>query len=302
MQINRLFEIVYILLEKRKVTAKELAERFEVSPRTIYRDIEILSGAGIPIYMSKGKGGGVSLLSEFVLNKTVITEKEKEEILSALKAVDAVRLGEEDSTLRKLGSLFGESRFDWIEVDFGFWSDGKKEEALFRNIKEAIIGKKTIRFSYAGVKGKETEREVEPLKLCFKGESWYLYGYCRKREDCRFFKLKRIRKLEITEETFMRSCEEQVLKRQRENYQQETIKLKLKIAGEAAYRVYDEFEDYKQMEDGSFLVEIRFPKGVWMFYYLISFGEDLEVLEPGEVREQLRTELSKILDKYSQKD
>lgn len=299
MQINRLFEIVYILLEKRKVTAQELAKHFEVSPRTIYRDIEILSGAGIPIYMSKGKGGGVSLLSEFVLNKAVITEREREEILSALKAVDAVRLGEEDSALRKLGSLFGESQSDWIEVDFGFWADGKREERLFQDIKEAIIGKKVIRFSYASVKGQETEREVEPLKLCFKGESWYLYGYCRKREDCRFFKLKRIRKLQLTEETFMRSCGVQVLKRQQENYRQETIKLKLKIAREAAYRVYDEFENYEQMEDGSFLVEIRFPKGAWMFYYLISFGRHLEVLEPEEVRKQLKDELNKILDIYS---
>ncbi|MBP3457713.1 MAG: YafY family transcriptional regulator [Lachnospiraceae bacterium] len=299
MQINRLFEIVYILLEKRKVTAQELAKHFEVSPRTIYRDIEILSGAGIPVYMSKGKGGGVSLLSEFVLNKAVITEREREEILSALKAVDAVRLGEEDSALQKLGSLFGESQSDWIEVDFGFWADGKREERLFQDIKEAIIGKKVIRFSYANVKGQETEREVEPLKLCFKGESWYLYGYCRKREDCRFFKLKRIRKLQLTEETFMRSCGGQVLRRQQENYRQETIKLKLKIAREAAYRVYDEFENYEQMEDGSFLVEIRFPKGAWMFYYLISFGRHLEVLEPEEVRKQLKDELNKILDIYS---
>lgn len=299
MQINRLFEIIYILLDKRKVTAKELAEHFEVSPRTIYRDIETLSGAGIPIYMSKGKGGGVSLLSEFILNKTVITEREREEILSALKAVDAVKLGEEDSALRKLGSLFGESRSDWIEVDFGFWADGKREEALFQNIKKSVVGKRVIRFFYAGVKGQVTEREVEPLKLCFKGASWYLYGYCRKREDYRFFKLKRIRELMLTEETFMQSCKEQVLKKQKENDRQETVQLRLKIAKEAAYRVYDEFENYEQTDDGGFLVEIGFPKGVWMFYYLISFGEHLEVLEPEEVREQLKDKLNKILEKYS---
>lgn len=87
MQINRLFEIVYILLDKKRVTSRELAERFEVSSRTIYRDIETLSAAGIPVYMSKGKGGGISLLPDFVLNKAVITDEEKEEILSSLKAV-----------------------------------------------------------------------------------------------------------------------------------------------------------------------------------------------------------------------
>lgn len=298
MQIHRLFEIVYILLDKKKVTARDLAEHFEVSQRTIYRDIETLSGAGIPIFMSKGKGGGVSLIPEFVLNKAVITEAEKEEILSSLKAVDAVRLGEEETVLRKLGSLFGESRADWIEVDFGAWSDGKREEVLFQRIKESIIGKNVIRFSYANVKGQVTEREVEPLKLCFKGEAWYLYGYCRKRNDCRFFKLKRIRDLNMTEEIFYRKCQETVLKSQQKNYRAETVKVKLKIQKETAYRVYDEFENFEQLEDGSFFVQIEFPKNEWLMYYLISFGPYLEVMEPEEIRNQLQEELRKILQKY----
>ena len=114
MQINRLFEVVYILLDKKTVTAKELAERFEVSSRTIYRDIETLSSAGIPVYMSKGKGGGISLLPDFVLNKAVLTDEEKEDILSSLKAVKAVNLSKTDTALKKLSSLFGESNTDWI--------------------------------------------------------------------------------------------------------------------------------------------------------------------------------------------
>lgn len=293
MQIHRLFEIVYILLDKKRMTAKELAEHFEVSTRTIYRDIETLSGAGIPIYMSKGKGGGISLLSEFVLNKAVITEKERKEILSALKAVDAVRLGDENAVLRKMGSLFGESQSDWIEVDFGAWSDGKREETLFQNLKEAILGKRVIRFSYANAKGQVMERRVEPLKLCFKGEAWYLYGYCREREDYRFFKLKRIRKLQLLEEMFQRTCPGPVLKRQNP-YPVETVKLKLKIAKEAAFRVYDEFEVYEQLEDGSFLAETEFPRNEWLMYYLISFGQYLENIEPEEIRSQIKEELSKL--------
>lgn len=301
MQINRLFEIIYILLEKERVTAKELAEHFEVSTRTVYRDIEILSGAGIPVYMSKGKGGGVSLLPEFVLNKAVITEEEKAEILSALKAVDAVKTGEEDGALRKLGSLFGDTGSDWIEVDFGCWADGKREETLFLNIKRAIIEKKALTFTYVSVKGEETERTVEPLKLCFKGEAWYLYGYCRQRRDCRFFKLKRIRKLLLTDETFQRSCRETVLKRENNEYAGETLKLRLKIAKEAAYRVYDEFENYERTEDGGFLVDLCFPRNDWLFYYLISFGEYLEVLEPEEARAQLQEKLKKITEKYKER-
>lgn len=298
MQINRLFEIVYILLEKEKVTAKELAERFEVSTRTVYRDIEALSCAGIPVYMSKGKGGGVSLLPGFTLNKAIITEGEKAEILSALKAVDAVKPEGETAASRKLGSLFGESGYDWIEVDFGAWSDNHSEEMLFHNIKKAIIEKKVIRFSYANSKGRTSKREVEPLKLCFKGEAWYLYAWCRKHEEERFFKLKRIRKLMLTEEVFRRTCREAVLKKEPENYWTDSIQLKLKIAKEAAFRVYEEFEDYKELEDGSFLVEISFPGGEWLFYYLLGFGRAVEVLEPVEVREQLKGELEKMLEKY----
>ena len=107
MQINRLFEIIYILLDKKTVTSKELADRFEVSTRTIYRDIETLSISGIPIYMSKGRGGGISLLPTFILNKTVITDEEKENILSSLKAVSAVGFSKTDTALTKLSSLFG---------------------------------------------------------------------------------------------------------------------------------------------------------------------------------------------------
>lgn len=298
MQINRLFEIVYILLEKEKVTARELAERFEVSTRTVYRDIEVLSGAGIPVYMSKGKGGGVSLLPGFTLNKAVITEGEKAEILSALKALDAVKPEEKATALRMMGSLLGESDYDWIEVDFGIWFDKNREEALFNDIKKAVIEKRVIRFFYANAKGQTSEREAEPIKLCFKGEAWYLYAWCRKRKEERFFKLKRIRKLKLTEEIFQRTYKGAVLKEEYNHYWTDSIQLKLKIAKEASFRVYEEFEDYEELEDGSFLVKISFPKGEWMLYYLLGFGQALEVLEPVEVREQLKGELEKMLEKY----
>lgn len=298
MQIHRLFEIVYILLNNEKVTAAELAEHFEVSARTIYRDIETLSGAGIPVYMSRGKGGGVSLLPEFVLDKAVITEAEKMQILSSLKAVDVVKSGNEDTALQKLGSLFGDVDSDWIEVDFGAWSDGKIEEELFHNIKTAILGKRVVVFSYANAKGKITDREAEPLKLCFKGGAWYLYGYCRKREDFRFFKLKRIRNFYLTEEIYERKCVAAVMKRQHSYDQVQTVNLKLKIRREMAYRVYDEFEDYEQMEDGSFLVEIPFPENEWLMYYLFSFGRYLEVLEPVKIREKVKEEIERIREHY----
>ncbi|MBP1888617.1 putative DNA-binding transcriptional regulator YafY [Clostridium moniliforme] len=136
MQVNRLFEIIYILLEKNIVTAKELAEIFEVSQRTIYRDIEALSTAGIPVYMSKGKGGGISILSGFVLNKAILTEEEKLEILSFIRAVNAISFNDKkiEKVFRKLNNILGKNDTDWIEVDFSNWEMQKKKLLIILNI------------------------------------------------------------------------------------------------------------------------------------------------------------------------
>lgn len=297
MQINRLFEIVYILLDKKVVTSKELAERFEVSTRTIYRDIETLSSSGIPVYMSKGKGGGISLLPDFVLNKAVITDEEKENILSSLKAVNAVSFSKTDTALTKLSSLFGESNTDWIEVDFSSWANPQIEAETFDSIKSAILWKKVIFFSYSSAKGQQTAREVEPLKLCFKGGAWYLYGYCKSRGDFRFFKLRRIKELRVSEQNFQRKSPKQIFSNDNV-FQEEYVKLKLKLSEAVAYRVYDEFENYEQQEDGSFIAEINYPKGEWIFYYVSSFGEDCEVLSPKEFRLDVKTKLQNTLKNY----
>ena len=148
MQINRLFEMVYLLLSKERVTAGEMAKHFEVSPRTIYRDVELLSSAGIPIYMTKGKGGGISLLPNFVLNKAVLTDNEKTDILSALHAMDAVSLEKTDTAVKKLSSIFGSDDSDWIEVDFSGWANAKEEAEIFATLKKAILKKNTVKFLY----------------------------------------------------------------------------------------------------------------------------------------------------------
>ena len=180
MQINRLFEIIYILLDKKSVTAKTLSDKFEVSVRTIYRDIETLSAAGIPIYMSRGKGGGISLMPNFVLNKSVLTDKEKNDIISSVKAMSTVNFLDTSSALRKLGSMLGENSSDWIEIDFSNWSNNTYESDIFKDLKSAILAYKIVSFSYSNNNGEKSFRTVEPYKLCFKGSAWYLYGFCMK--------------------------------------------------------------------------------------------------------------------------
>ena len=299
MQNGRLFEIIYILLDKKLVTAGELAEHLEVSVRTIYRDIENLSAAGIPVYMNKGRGGGISLLPEFVLNKAVLSDREKDDILTSLRALGEVTPALPNQTLKKLAGLFGKSDNNWIEVEFGAWSDGERENELFQVIKSAILSKNVIDFVYVSAKGQELTRKVEPLKLVYKSGSWYLYGYCRKREDVRFFKCKRIRDLKVTTETFERKPPERIFTEENHEPMMKMVHLKLRIEKCAAYRIYDEFEIYEQQGDGSFLAETDMPDNEWLLNYILGFGKSCRVLEPLEVRRRVKKELEQMLCNYA---
>ena len=155
----------------------------------------------------------------------------------------------------------------------------------------------SVSFSYASAKGQQTAREVEPLKLCFKSSAWYLYGYCKSRCDFRFFKLRRIRILCVSEQNFQRTSPKQIFSNENV-FQEEYIELKLKLSAEVAYRVYDEFDSYEQQEDGSFIAEINYPKGEWIVYYITTFGRHCEVLEPEGVRNDVKAELQNTLKHY----
>lgn len=296
MQINRMFEMVYLLLNRERITARELAERFEVSTRTIYRDVELLSSAGIPIYMTKGKNGGVSLLPHFVLNKTVLTDMDKLEILSALQAVDAVSLEKSGKAAQRLSTFFGKSNPEWIEIDFSGWSNSDEEAEVFNRLKAAIINKQRASFLYHSSDGM-TKRLIEPLRLCFKGQSWYAYGYCTSREDYRFFKLRRIKELKISDEYFDRAYTSKIFD-EGKTFKDDFVEIVLKVSHEMAYRVYDEFSEYEKLSDGAFRAKLIMPRGEWIYHYIATFGEHCEVLEPEDVRLDIKEKLKKTLSLY----
>ncbi|GAA0816412.1 helix-turn-helix transcriptional regulator [Clostridium tertium] len=298
MKGNRLFEIIYILLDKKNVTAKELAEHFEVSQRTIYRDIEDLSQSGVPIYMTKGKGGGISLLSDFILNKAILSQEEKKEILAAMQGLNAVNKSEFNGVLSKLSSFLGGDNENWIEVDFSNWDKNNTLGEKFTTIKNSIINKNLISFEYFNSNGKLLERIVEPLKLVFKGQGWYLYAYCREREDNRFFKLTRMSNINIILENFNRTVPNKIFSEEDTGYYNELIHLKLRIDKKLAFRIYDEFHNYSLDDNGDFIVDLDFPSGDWLFGYLMSFGEYIEVLEPLNIRDEIKKKLMYALKKY----
>ena len=300
MQINRLFEIVYILLDKQIVTAKELARHFEVSSRTIYRDVDTLSSAGIPIYATQGKNGGITLLDNFVLNKSVLSEDEQNEILIALQSLTATGYPIIDITLSKLSSFFKKENNNWIEVDFSNWGSNEHVKEKFEILKNAIINNKIITFEYYNSKGEKTNRRIEPTKLIFKAKSWYLKGFCLTKNEDRTFKITRMFDVKLTEELYTKKHLDEDLIEPENNGVNNLINLKLRFSSSVAYRIYDEFdkEAIIKNKDGSFNVDTSLPKGVWIYDYIFSFGTTIEVLEPIKVREVIKSKLEDILNKY----
>ena len=301
MQISRLFEIVYILMNKKNTTAKELSEHFEVSQRTIYRDIDTLSQAGIPIYTNKGKGGGIGLMEHFVLNKSVLSEQEQNDILSALQGFKATSYSDTNQVLSKLNFLFGSKNTDWIEVDFSNWNSNEEDKFKFNQLKEAILNQKIIQFDYYNSYGQESHRVTEPRKLIFKGQAWYLYGYCKDKKDFRYFKITRIKALHIELEGFSNISTPTIVADYSTSVVAQTmVSVVLKIDADMAYRIYDEFpkEEITRNEDGSFHIHTKLQTGGWLIGYLMSYEDHLEILEPSYLRDELIEIYKKALNKY----
>ena len=158
MKDNRLFRVLYYILKKGKVTASELAEQFEVSVRTIYRDIDSISSSGIPIYTLQGRGGGIEIAEDFILSKTLLSDPEKQQILSALQGLEHSTIQHENELLTKLSALFKMKNTSWIEIDFNNWQNNKMYEKTFNDIKSAILSKNIISFAYFSSNEKETIR------------------------------------------------------------------------------------------------------------------------------------------------
>jgi len=298
MQTTRLFEILYLLLNKERVTAKELAERFEVSTRTIYRDIDALSMAGVPVYTEKGKGGGISLMPGFVINRSVLNDNEQQEVLSSLQGLAQLKIAQTDTTLEKLSATFNKTATNWLEVDFSEWDCDNTQ--LFADLKTAILQRNIIEFEYLTSNGQTARRQVKPVTLWFKSRAWYLKAFCMLRQSARIFKLTRIRNLTLTDMQF--SEREIQLEDEQADTESDAVYLptdfKFKIEPAAAYRVFDDFGAGQLQADGSYIVTVSRYECDWLYGIILSYGEYLEILEPPSARETFRKKVEKINEKY----
>lgn len=297
MKNGRLFELLYLLVEKREVTAGELAKRLEVSERTIYRDIDALSAAGIPVYAQKGKGGGVRLMDQFVLDKALLSQSQQDEVLFALQAIRATGGGEE--ALSRLSALFRRDGGDWLEVDFTDWGSASAERENFSLVKRSILERRPLTFTYYSSAGEKSRRTVEPARLVFKSGCWYLSAFCRSKQDWRIFRLVRMEELSPEEGSCPpRRPPAQLEPPMPEGYR--GVDLRLRFAPSAAWRVRDYFHPRQiaPQPDGTLLVECTFPEDQWLLSFLLSFGGQLEVLAPDYWRDILKEELKKSLEVY----
>ncbi len=292
----RLFKILYYLLDKGYATAPELASRFEVSVRTIYRDIDALSSAGIPVYTDTGRNGGVHLLGDFVLDKVVLSRQEKQEILSALQGLTAVSGESRKDTLEKLSALFHVHSVNWLETDFSRWGDKSQDNSKFQLLKTAVIHSKCLKILYADSYGKTAERIIQPLKLFYKSRDWYLKSYCCTKQGFRLFRLSRILKWELLEEQFTPVAFPDT----GDEAPDTCCQIILNFSKEVAYRVYDEFDisQIQLQKDGSLTVSAHMPQDDWLTGFLLSFGTQVEIIEPLFLKKTVAETIKEMYEKY----
>lgn len=290
MKIDRLIGILSVLLQEEKTTAPELAERFEVSRRTINRDIEDLCKAGIPIRTVQGTGGGISIMEGYRMDRTILTSKDMQVILAGLRSLDSVSgssyYGQLMEKIQAGSSDFVSGR-DSILIDLSSWYKGTLAPKI-EVIQDAIENRQYLKFKYYAPSG-ETTRTIEPYYIIYKWTSWYVYGWCLKRKDFRLFKLNRMDKVVMSKDTFeYRNVP--VPEISSGPAQPRNIILRALFEPDMKWRLVEEFgpDCYEVMKDGRLLLAEDYYDMENMAMWLLTFGDKVEVLEPPEAREKLR--------------
>lgn len=292
---SRLFKILYYLLDRKRATAPELAAEFEVSPRTIYRDVEALSSVGIPIYTEPGRNGGIYLLQNFILDRAILSENEKQEVLTAIQSISATGYTGGKEMLTKLSALFNINTRNWLEVDFSRWGNSAYDNSKFERLKTAVIQCKEVKIVYENTNRERSKRTVQPLKILYKSKEWYLKAFCMEKQDFRLFKLNRILELELLEKTFVPRPYPELKSSIQQTYEQ----VVLLFSKEMAYRVYDEFgtTEIEYQKNGDLMVCAEMPVDTWLIGYLLSFGAEVEIIEPKYLKSILAAQAQAIYKK-----
>lgn len=296
--LDRMIGILTILLQEKRATAAQLAGRLETSLRTVYRDIDRLCQAGIPIYSDRGWGGGISIMDGYTLDWTLLTDADRGAILAGLRSLDSVsgtsyyRL-----LMEKLPQARETSADDCVVIDLSSWY-GPTITPRLAALKDACTQHKLIRFTYCAPGG-ESVRTAEPNQLVFRWSSWYLHAWCRERKDWRLFKLTRMLAPQVLEETFTpRAAPDPITPL--EDVYPPALQATIQLAPEARWRLIDEYglESFTLQDDGALLFKRGFPDKEELFRWTLSFQDQAELIEPKKLRRELAKRLKKIYEKY----
>ncbi len=304
MKIDRLIGILSVLLQSKQTTAPELAELFEVSRRTINRDIETLSKAGVPIMTLQGSGGGISIMDGYRVDRTILTSKDMRTILAGLRSLDSVSGSSYYSQLMEKLEL-GSSQFvagkDSVLIDLSSWYRSALAPKI-EVIQQAIEDRHLLSFRYFAPGG-ESKRLIEPYYLVFRWSNWYLWGWCTERNDFRLFKLNRMTKLAKTGDVFI--CREVTPPDLAdEKIFPGEVKVKALFDPEVKWRLVDEFgpDCFTETKDGKILFTSDFSDEDSILTWFMTFGDKAEVIEPEDLRKKLIDRIGRMMKTYQRSE
>lgn len=302
MKIDRLIGIITLLLQKDQTTAPELAQRFEVSRRTIQRDIEDICRAGIPVVTVPGYGGGISLAQGYKVMASLLTSGELQAVLAGVKGVDSVsRTSYFQSLADKLHANSGTAAADYFDIDLA----SHYQDSLTQKIellKGAIARRRVVCFDYYSAAGR-SRRTVEPHQIIFRWAAWYVMGYCLLRNDFRLFKLNRIWALQETEVCFLpREVPAERLDLDAHLTRTKAC-LQAVFSPSQAYRLVEQYgpDSFTYQPDGRLLFQRNFSSYDHMRAWILGFGDCVEVMQPQQLREDILRQAQTMAHIYSAK-
>ena len=308
MKVDRLVSIIMTLLDKERIGAQELADTFEVSPRTIYRDIEAINMAGIPIRSIPGVGGGFEIMPDYKLDNKVFSTADLSAILMGLSSLSSVvRGGELANALEKVKSFIPAEKAKDIEIksnqiciDLSSWTGNRTIRPYVKIIQAALQNHTLLSFAYTAHHGKKTIRTVEPYQLVLKGSRWYFQGYCRTRNDFRLFRVSRMSELQMKRETFIpRDFQKPILDFEEIAEAMQTD-IKIRIHQSVLDRVleYCPYDRFVPDDDAYYIVNFPFIENDYHYDILLCFGDKCECLEPLHIRAEMKRKIQNMAAIY----
>lgn len=304
MKLERLISMIYMLLNNEVLSASALADKYKVSQRTIYRDIDAICAAGIPVVSYQGVNGGYGIMDAYKMDKSLLGSYDVGSLITILHSMSTVFDDDRaQETIHKLQTLQHDAGTPSLTMDVG---GSRAYNDSLRTLRTAITECRLVRFEYVNAKSERKDRNVEPISLHYKYDAWYLYGYCRERKDYREFKLPRIANLAASTEYFQKH--KHVPERDSARYQQQSvnaINAVLHFSVDCLARAMDFFYSAEKSfnEDGTLTVSLMvnaYSESRWFIPIVLSFGEGVTVVEPKELREKVKAKLEKMIKRYSE--